>query len=65
MPPPPFPLFVKLEGRDVLVVGGGAMAVVRGRQLAEAGARITVVAPEVRPEVAALAAVVLRRPFRA
>src|SRR6266508_2443360 len=58
------PLFVKLAGRDVVVVGGGAMASVRVRQLAEAGARVTVVAPEVRAEIAALAAVVLRRPFR-
>jgi uroporphyrin-III C-methyltransferase/precorrin-2 dehydrogenase/sirohydrochlorin ferrochelatase len=58
------PLFVKLAGKDVLVVGGGAMAEVRVGQLAEAGARVTVVAPEVRDEVAARAAVVLRRPFR-
>lgn len=58
------PLFVKLAGRDVLLVGGGAMAAVRARQLAGAGARITVVAPEIREEVAALAAVVARRPFR-
>jgi uroporphyrin-III C-methyltransferase/precorrin-2 dehydrogenase/sirohydrochlorin ferrochelatase len=58
------PLFVKLAGRDVLVVGGGAMASVRVAQLAEAGARVTVVAPEVRAEVARLAAAVRRRPFR-
>ena len=62
--PPLLPLFVKLAGRDVVVVGGGAMASIRVRQLAEAGARLTVVAPEVREEIAALAAVVLRRPFR-
>jgi uroporphyrin-III C-methyltransferase/precorrin-2 dehydrogenase/sirohydrochlorin ferrochelatase len=59
------PLFAKLAGRDVLLVGGGAMAAVRVRQLAEAGARVTVVAPEVRPEVAAAAALVRRRGFRA
>ena len=64
MTAPLIPLFVKLAGRDVLVVGGGAMAAVRVRQLAEAGARVTVVAPEVREEVARAAAVVLRRPFR-
>jgi uroporphyrin-III C-methyltransferase/precorrin-2 dehydrogenase/sirohydrochlorin ferrochelatase len=58
------PLFVKLAGRDVLVVGGGAMAEVRVRQLADVGARVTVVAPEVRASVAAGAAVVLRRAFR-
>jgi uroporphyrin-III C-methyltransferase / precorrin-2 dehydrogenase / sirohydrochlorin ferrochelatase len=58
-----FPLFVKLSGRDVLVVGGGAMASVRARQLAAAGARITVVAPEIREEVARLAVVARRRAF--
>lgn len=65
-PPTPslLPLFVKLAGRDALVVGGGAMAAVRVRQLADAGARVTVVAPEVREDVARGAAVVLRRPFR-
>jgi uroporphyrin-III C-methyltransferase/precorrin-2 dehydrogenase/sirohydrochlorin ferrochelatase len=62
--PPLLPLFVKLSGRDVLVVGGGAMAATRVRQLAGAGARVTVVAPEVRDDAAAGAAVVLRRPFR-
>jgi uroporphyrin-III C-methyltransferase/precorrin-2 dehydrogenase/sirohydrochlorin ferrochelatase len=61
---PLLPLFVKLAGRDVVVAGGGAMASVRVRQLAEAGARVTVVAPEVRDDVAQAAAVVLRRPFR-
>ena len=58
------PLFVKLAGRDVVVVGGGAMGAQRVRQLVEAGARVTVVAPEIREDAAAGAAVVLRRPFR-
>jgi uroporphyrin-III C-methyltransferase/precorrin-2 dehydrogenase/sirohydrochlorin ferrochelatase len=61
--PPLLPLFVKLAGRDVVVVGGGAMAATRVLQLTEAGARVTVVAPEIRDEVASRAAVVLRRPF--
>ncbi len=61
---PLFPLFVKLEGRDVVVVGGGGMAAIRVRQLVEAGARVKVVAPEIREDVAALAAEVHRRPFR-
>ncbi len=63
MSAPLFPLFLKLAGRDVVVVGGGAMAAVRVRQLAEAGARVTVVAPEVQDDAAAGAAVVLRRAF--
>jgi uroporphyrin-III C-methyltransferase/precorrin-2 dehydrogenase/sirohydrochlorin ferrochelatase len=58
------PLFVKLAGRGVLVVGGGAMAAARVRQLREVGARVTLVAPEVREDAAAGAEVVHRRPFR-
>lgn len=58
------PLFVKLAGRDVLVVGAGPMGTTRVEQLAAAGARVTVVAPEVLPAAAAAAAVVLRRPFQ-
>jgi uroporphyrin-III C-methyltransferase/precorrin-2 dehydrogenase/sirohydrochlorin ferrochelatase len=61
---PLLPLFVKLDGRDVLVVGGGAMASLRVRQLADAGARVTVVAPAVREDVARRAAAVVRRAFR-
>jgi uroporphyrin-III C-methyltransferase / precorrin-2 dehydrogenase / sirohydrochlorin ferrochelatase len=64
-PPPLLPLFLKLDGRAALVVGGGAMAAVRVRQLVEAGARVTVVAPEVRAEIAREAAAVHRRPFSA
>jgi uroporphyrin-III C-methyltransferase/precorrin-2 dehydrogenase/sirohydrochlorin ferrochelatase len=62
---PLFPLFLKLEGRRALVVGGGPVALQRVRQLAEAGARVAVVAPEVLDEIAPLAAEVARRPFRA
>lgn len=58
-----FPLFLRLEGRPVVVVGGGRMAASRVEQLAEAGAIVTVVAPEVRPEVEARATKVRRRSF--
>lgn len=64
MPQPTLlPLFVKLSGRDVVVVGGGAMAATRVAQLAEAEARVTVVAPDVRDDVARGAAAVHRRAF--
>ncbi|GEJ58093.1 uroporphyrinogen-III C-methyltransferase [Anaeromyxobacter diazotrophicus] len=63
MSAPLLPLFVKLAGRPVVVVGGGAMAALRVRQLAEVGARVTVVAPEVREEVARAAGAVVRRGF--
>ena len=50
-----FPAFLDLAGVPVLLVGGGAVALRRGRALAGSGARLTVVAPEVRPELVALA----------
>ena len=46
-----FPLFVDLEGRQVLVVGGGKIAARRIRTLLEFGCEITVVAPEVGEEL--------------
>ena len=48
-----FPVFLKLEGRPVLLVGGGAVAEARLAELARAGARVTIVAPEVRPAILA------------
>lgn len=50
------PLFVKLSGREVLVVGGGPVAAAKVRALLETGAKILVVAPELRPELEAIAA---------
>ena len=48
-----FPVFLKLAGRPVLLVGGGAVAELRLAELARAGARVTVVAPHVRPAILA------------
>jgi len=53
-----------LEGRPVLVVGGGSVALEKVNGLLDAGARVTVVAPHVLPEVAALDVTVIRRRFR-
>ena len=46
-----FPIFLKLRGLDALVVGGGAMAAVRVKQLLKAGARVTVISPEICHEI--------------
>jgi precorrin-2 dehydrogenase / sirohydrochlorin ferrochelatase len=62
---PLYPVNLVLAGRSCLVVGGGRVALTKVRGLTDAGARVTVVAPEVVPEVAALADVVELRPYRA
>jgi len=55
-----FPAFLRLSGRAVALVGGGRVAAAKLPALLEAGARVTVVAPKVRPELE-LPGVELRR----
>lgn len=62
--PAPYPVNLRIDGRPVLLVGGGAVALEKIEELAACGATVTVVAPEVRDDVAALAAEVRRRPFQ-
>ena len=58
-----FPVFLKLAGRRVLVVGGGPVAASKLRGLLDAEATVVVVAPDVVPEIAAAPVEILRRPF--
>jgi uroporphyrin-III C-methyltransferase/precorrin-2 dehydrogenase/sirohydrochlorin ferrochelatase len=46
-----FPMFFDLKGQRVLVVGGGAVALRKISLLERCGANITVVAPEMAPEL--------------
>jgi uroporphyrin-III C-methyltransferase / precorrin-2 dehydrogenase / sirohydrochlorin ferrochelatase len=50
-----YPLGLKLEGRRVLVVGGGAVATRRVPALLSAGARVVLVSPSLTPALRALA----------
>lgn len=52
-------------GRQVVIVGGGAVATRRAKTFAEAGARVVVIAPTVTAELAATSVSVHHRPYRA
>lgn len=58
-----YPLLLELRGRDVLVVGGGSVALRRVRGLLDAGATVRVVAPVVTEAIASLEVDVVRREF--
>jgi len=47
-----FPIFVKLEGRLVVVIGGGQIAEAKIPGILSAGARIRLVAPSITPQIA-------------
>ncbi|MBO0810095.1 MAG: NAD(P)-dependent oxidoreductase, partial [Actinobacteria bacterium] len=49
-----YPLALELTGRRAVVVGGGQVALRRARGLLAAGAEVTVIAPDVLPELAGL-----------
>jgi len=60
---PVYPVFLRLDGEPVVVVGGGAVAAGKLEGLLAAGARVTVIAPEVNPRCRRPGVVVLERAF--
>ena len=60
-----YPIFVDLKDRPVLVVGAGKVALRKTKGLLEAGARVTVVAPDCEAEFEELPVRLVRRRFRA
>ena len=56
-----FPLFVDLSGKTVVVIGGGAIGRRRAATLRDFGARVTIIAPEVREPLEGVA--YLRRAY--
>lgn len=58
-----FPAMLRIAGRRAVVVGGGTVALRRAKALAEAGARITVIAPLIGSELEAVADHVERRVY--
>ncbi|MHB8245573.1 MAG: precorrin-2 dehydrogenase/sirohydrochlorin ferrochelatase family protein [Acidimicrobiales bacterium] len=61
--PPLFHIALRIEGQRCLVVGGGPVGARKAASLAECGAMVTVVAPEVSQEIEALGIRIQRRPF--
>jgi siroheme synthase-like protein len=60
-----YPIFLTLKDRPVLVVGAGKVALRKTRGLLDAGARVTVVAPEWESEFESLSVRLVPRRFRA
>jgi siroheme synthase-like protein len=60
-----YPIFLDLKDQPVLVVGAGTVALRKTRALVEAGARVTVVAPEWDAEFESLPVKLVKRRFRA
>ena len=60
-----YPVFLDLDGKRCVVVGGGGVANRKARKLLQARAEVVVVSPEVRPELASMAVEVRRRPYGA
>ena len=58
-----YPAFLKLDGRRVVVVGGGPVATSKLPALLDAGADVTVVAPEMTSGIDAAPVVRIRRAF--
>jgi precorrin-2 dehydrogenase/sirohydrochlorin ferrochelatase len=59
-----YPLFIDLEGKTVVVVGGGLVALRKVEALRKTGARVKVISPEVMPEIASDTGVeILRRGY--
>lgn len=60
-----YPVNLVVDGKPVLVVGGGRVATGKVRNLLAAGALVTVVAPVVSAEIEAMGVAVQRRPYEA
>lgn len=62
---PVFPIFLRLEGRPVLLVGGGRVATTKLEGLLNGGAQVTVVAPEIRSDLEQEGVTLVKREFQA
>ncbi len=59
-----WPVMLRLEGRKAVIVGGGSVALRRAVSLCQCGAQVTVIAPQVEPQIQTLAVKTLQREYR-
>ncbi|MBQ9690657.1 MAG: bifunctional precorrin-2 dehydrogenase/sirohydrochlorin ferrochelatase [Eggerthellaceae bacterium] len=63
-----YPLFLRLEGEPVVVIGAGNIAYRKIMSLLASGAKVTVIAPDVAPEIQQLSdegkILLMKRPYR-
>lgn len=50
-----YPIMMNVQGRRVVVIGGGRVAARKVRSLLECGAAVTVISPDIEPELRSLA----------
>ena len=62
---PPLPVMLNLSGKRCVIVGGGPVAVRRAKALQEAGAAVTVIAPNIEPGLTAPPLELHHRPYQA
>jgi precorrin-2 dehydrogenase / sirohydrochlorin ferrochelatase len=58
-----YPVFLDLDGKHCVIVGGGEVANRKARKLLQARAEVVVISPEVKPELASVAVEVWRKPY--
>lgn len=59
-----FPLFQDLSHKKIAIIGGGTVAARKAEKLLPFGPEITVIAPEILPELSALPVMAVLRPFQ-
>jgi siroheme synthase-like protein len=57
------PVMLRVRGRSVVIIGGGAVAKRRAASLLDSGANVTVIAPVVDPALAAMNITTHQRPY--
>lgn len=61
---PPLPVMLNLSGKRCVIVGGGPVTVRRAQAMLDAGASVTIIAPNTEPELTGPPLEIHHRPYR-